>query len=101
MLFLPLTLTAEGAIPPGSDVHPAVLAFIDVGFYGFTQNGLGSIQRTQVKDTVLEVILKTHIRFVALQCFILSLCFQPQILISVSLVFWVFIFIVVLVFYYM
>lgn len=55
--FVHLILTAEGFIPPGSDVDPAVLAFVDVGFDGFTQNGLGSIQLTQIKDTVSEVIL--------------------------------------------
>lgn len=55
------TLTAEGFIPPGSDVDPTVLAFVDVGFDSFTKNGFGSIQLTQVKDTILEVILKTYI----------------------------------------
>lgn len=60
-MFIPLSshtiLTAEGLIPPRSNVDPTVLALIHVGFNGFTQNRLGSIQLTQVKDTVLEVIL--------------------------------------------
>lgn len=70
--FIHSTLTAEGFIPPGSNVDPTVLAFIDIGFNGFTQNRLGSIQLTQIKNTVLEVILKTHIQFVELQFLILS-----------------------------
>ena len=54
------TLTAEGFVPPGSNVDPAVLAFIDVGFDGFTENGLGSVQLAEIEETVLEVTLNRH-----------------------------------------
>lgn len=52
-----LTLTTEAFIPPGSYGDATVLALIDVGFNGFTQNRLGSIQGAQVKHAVFEVFL--------------------------------------------
>lgn len=52
-----LTLTTEALIPPGSYGDATVLAFIDIGFNGFTQNRPGSIQGTHVKHAVFEVFL--------------------------------------------
>lgn len=68
--FLHPKLTAERLVPPGSNIDPTVLAFIDIGLNGFTQDGPGSVQLTQVKDTVPEVVLETHRNFVGLQSFI-------------------------------
>lgn len=56
--FCSVTLTAEGFIPPRSNVDSTVLTLVDVSFNGFAQDGLGSSQLTQVKHTVLEVFLK-------------------------------------------
>lgn len=50
-------LTTEAFIPPGSYGNTTVLAFIDIGLNGFTQDRFGSIQRTQVKHAVFEVFL--------------------------------------------
>ncbi len=57
--FIPPVLTAEGFIPPRSQVDSTILTFIDVGFNGLTENDLGSIQLTQVKETVPEETLNT------------------------------------------
>lgn len=56
-MSIDLTLTTEAFIPPGSYGDATVLAFIDIGFNGFTQNRLGSIQGTHVKHAVFEVFL--------------------------------------------
>ena len=53
-----VSLTTEGLVPPGSDDHASVLTLVDVRLDGLTQHRPGSVQSTQVKQTVLEEALR-------------------------------------------
>ena len=59
-----LGLTAECLVPPLGDVDSTVLALIDVGFNGLTQDERGPVQRTQVKDTTPEVLLMNKLIYI-------------------------------------
>ena len=53
-------LTTEGAVSPGTDVDPTVLALVDVGFNRFTQSRVRAAQCTQIKYAVFEETLDKH-----------------------------------------
>lgn len=66
-----LTLTAEGTVPPWSDVDTTVLTLVYISFNRFTQCGVRAPQRAQVKHTVLEEALHKNTQ---LKRYDLNLC---------------------------